>query len=143
MHLTIERKRLVKMLESVRRKLPGQKKKDKEVRLFACAARVFVEANGVTAGEEALVLRDGGCRQPLEQFLALVKSYADKEHVTIEADERALRMFTSTRSVSGFTSDVKPPADFVVGRVTDLWVSGSNQCSPMPPATRRKPTMTP
>jgi hypothetical protein len=26
--------------------LPGQKKKDKEVRLYACAARVFVEANG-------------------------------------------------------------------------------------------------
>jgi hypothetical protein len=46
MRFTIERKRLVKMLESVRRKLPGQKKKDKEVRLYACAARVFVEANG-------------------------------------------------------------------------------------------------
>src|SRR5207302_1858419 len=96
MHFTIERKRLVKMLESVRRKLPGQKRKDKEVRLYACAARVFVEANGVTAGEEALVLRDGGCRQPLEQFLALVKSYANKENVTIEADELSLRMFTST-----------------------------------------------
>lgn len=126
MHFTIERKRLVKMLESVRRKLPGQKKKDKEVRLYACAARVFVEANGVTAGEEALVLRDGGCRQPLEQFLALVKSYPDKEHMTIEADERALRMFTSTVSVSGYTRDVKPPAEFVVGKVTDTWVSGAN-----------------
>jgi hypothetical protein len=44
MHFTIERKRLIKMLEAVRRKLPGQKKKDKEVRLFACAAYVFVEA---------------------------------------------------------------------------------------------------
>lgn len=127
MHFTIDRKRLVKMLESVRRKLPGQKKKDKEVRLYACAARVFVEANGVTAGEEALVLRDGGCRQPLEQFLALVKSYANKENVTIEADERALRMFTSTLAVSDFTRDVKPPADFVVGRVTDTWVAGRDK----------------
>jgi hypothetical protein len=44
MHFTIERKRLVKMLETVRRKLPGQKKKDKEVRLYACAARVFVQS---------------------------------------------------------------------------------------------------
>jgi hypothetical protein len=51
MHFTIDRKRLVKMLESVRRKLPGAKKKDKDVRIYACAARVFVEANGVTAGE--------------------------------------------------------------------------------------------
>jgi len=41
MHFTIERKRLVKMLESVRRKLPGQKKKDKEVRFVCvCGARV-------------------------------------------------------------------------------------------------------
>ena len=54
MHFTIERKRLVKMLQSVRLKLPGQKKQDKTVRLYACVARVFVEANGVTAGEEAL-----------------------------------------------------------------------------------------
>ena len=73
------------------------------------------------------MLRDGCCRQPLEQFLELVKSYAEKEQVTIQADERALRMFTSTRSVSGFTCDVKPPADFIVGRVTDTWVSGANQ----------------
>jgi hypothetical protein len=85
MHFTIERKRLVKMLESVRRKAPGQKKRAKDVRLFACAARVFVEANGVTAGEEALVFRDGGCCHPLDLFLALVKSYANKENVTFEA----------------------------------------------------------
>lgn len=81
--------------------------------------------NGVTAGEEALVLREGGCRQPLEQFLALLKSYPDKENVTIEADEKSLRLFTSTVPVFDFTRDVKPPADFVVGRVTDTWVSGA------------------
>jgi hypothetical protein len=69
MHFIVDRKRLVKMLETVRRKQPGvKKKKDKDVRIYACAARVFVEANGVTAGEEALVLRDGSCYQPLEGF---------------------------------------------------------------------------
>lgn len=124
MQFTIELKRLIKMTESVRRKLPGQKKKDKHVRLYACAARVFVEANGVTAGEEALVLRDGGCRQPLEQFLALLKSYSTKENVTIEADEKSLRLFTSTVPNFDFTPDVKPPADFVVGKVTDAWITG-------------------
>jgi hypothetical protein len=60
MQFSVELKRLIKMIESVRRKLPGAKKKDKDVRIYACAARVFVEANGVTVGEEALVLRDGG-----------------------------------------------------------------------------------
>lgn len=123
MHFTIEQKRLVQMLEMVRRKLPGQKKKDKTLRIYACAARVFVEANGMTVGQEALVLRDGGCLQPLDHFLALVKSYADKTNVTIEADARALRLFSSVRDVTGFTPDVKPPADFIVGRVTDTWVS--------------------
>lgn len=127
MHFTIELKRLIKMIETVRRKLPGQKKKDKFLRLYACAARVFVEANGVTAGEEALVLRDGGCRQLLEQFLALLKTYSDKENVTIDADEKSLRVFTSTLPVIDFTRDVQPPADFVVGRVTDTWVASGDK----------------
>src|ERR1035437_733428 len=124
MHFTIDRKRLGKMLESVRRKLPGVKKKDKDVRIYACSARVFVEANGVTTGEEALVFRDGGCTQPMERFLILLKSYAPKENVTIEADERALKLFNSTLNNSGYTPDVKPPAKFFVGQVTDTWVSG-------------------
>jgi hypothetical protein len=127
MHFTIDRKRLVKMLETVRRKLPGAKKKDKNVRIYACAARVFVEANSLTAGEEALVLRDGGCLQPMEQFLALLKSYAPKENVTIEADERSLKLFNSTLNNSGYTSDVKPPAKFLVGQITDTWVAGGDK----------------
>ena len=102
MHFTIDRKRLVKMLEIVRRKLPGAKKKNKDVRIYACAARVFVEANGMTAGEESLVFQDGGCILPLERFLMLLKSYSTKENVTIEANERALKMFTTTVGVSGY-----------------------------------------
>jgi hypothetical protein len=47
MHFTIERKRLVKMLESLRRKLPGAKKKDKDVRIYACAARVTDELSKI------------------------------------------------------------------------------------------------
>ena len=126
MHFTVERKRLVKMLEAARRKWPGQKKKDKQVFLYACAARVFIEANMVTAGEEALVFRDGGCWQPLESFLELIKSYRDKEHIIIEADEKSLRIGNSSRTAFNYTTDVKPPADFVVGRVTDTWVTGVN-----------------
>lgn len=126
MHFTVERKRLVKMLEVARRKWPGQKKKDKQVFLYACAARVFIEANMVTAGEEALVFRDGGCWQPLETFLALIKSYSNKEHITIEADEKSLRVGSSTLNVLGYMTDVRPPAHFFVGRVTDTWVSGAN-----------------
>ena len=127
MHFTIERKRLIKMIESVHRAGTGVKPRATAVRLYACAARVFVEANGVTAGEETLVLRDGGCRQSIKEFLALLKSYSTKENVTIEADERVMKMLGSTRPVSGFTKDVTPPADFVVGRVTDTWVTGEQK----------------
>ncbi len=126
MHFTIDRKRLIEMLESIRSKLPGVKKKNRDVWIYACAARVFVEARGLTAGEEALVFRDGGCIQPMERFLMLLKSYAPKENVTIEADERSLKLLTTTLDVSGYTPDVKPPASFVVGRVTDTWVAGGD-----------------
>jgi len=127
MHFTIERQRLIKMLKSVDRKLPGVKHKDANLRIYACAARVFVEANGQTAGEEALVLRDGGCTQPAKQFLELLKSYASKDNVTIEADERKIKIVTFTIPSTGYTSDVKPPAKFFVGRVTDTWIAGGNK----------------
>ena len=127
MNFTIERKRLIKTIEHVRRELPGQKKKEKEMRLYVCAARVFVEANGITVGEETLVVREGGCRQPVEHFLSLLKSYPDKQHATVDADERALRLFSSTQPVSEFSREVKPPAKFVVGRITDTWAAGAKQ----------------
>ena len=123
MHFTIEYKRLLQMLAHMRQKLPGKKKKNRTVRLYACAARVFVETDGVTAGEESLVLKDGGCTLLLEQFITILKSYEGKVNVTIQADEKSLRLFTTTLPVLGYTADVKPPAHFVVGRVTDTWVS--------------------
>jgi hypothetical protein len=133
MYFTIERKRLIKMLETVRRKPPGKKKWGKKyLRLYACAARVFTEANDVTAGEEALVLADGGCVLELERFLALVKTYDDKENLTIQADERALHMFGTTWPIVEYTRKVSPPVDFVVGPVTDTWV-GSSQAPSQPP----------
>ena len=134
MHFTIERKRLIKMLEHVRRKLPGQKGKDKNVRLYACAARVFVEANSVTAGEESLVLEDGGCLFPLETFLALLRTYPKKKNVTIQADATGLRLFTTTMPVFSYTKNMQAPADFFVGSVNDEWVASRAASSPRPPA---------
>ena len=124
MHFTIEHERLLQMVSHVRAKLPGTKRKSRTVRLYACAARVFVESNGVTAGEESLVLADGGCTLLLEQFFAILKSYKNKLNVTIQADEKSLRLFTTTLSVTGYTKIIQPPANFFVGRVTDTWMTG-------------------
>jgi len=129
MHFTIDRKRLIKMIEIVRRSRPGTRTRPsaRVMRIYAWASRVFVEANGMTAGEETMVLRDGGCTQPIKRFRALLKSYSSKENVTVEADGWVLKMFRSTVSVTGYTPDVKLPADFIVGSVTDTWVSSASQ----------------
>jgi hypothetical protein len=131
MHFTVDYKRLVKMIEIVRRKLPGAKKKDVGIRIYACAARVFVEANGVIAGEEALVFRDGGCNQNLEGFFNVLKSYGPKKNVTIEATDKNLKLFNSTFEVWCYWPNPKPPAKFIVGRVTDLGVLQYNE-EPIP-----------
>jgi hypothetical protein len=123
MHFTTDRKRLLEMLVQVRQKLPGKKRKSRTVRLYACAARVFVETDGTTAGEESLVLAEGGCTLLLEQFISILKTYDGKPNVTIQAGEKSLRLFTTTLPISGYTPTVKPPAHFVVGRVTDTWVT--------------------
>jgi DNA polymerase III sliding clamp (beta) subunit (PCNA family) len=129
MHFIIERKRLIKMIELVRRSRPGTRARPtaRVMRIYACASRVFVEANGMNAGEETMVLRDGSCTQPIKQFLALLKSYSNKENVTIEANEWALKMQQSIVNVTHYSADVKPPADFIVGRVTDTWVAGEKK----------------
>jgi hypothetical protein len=127
MHFTIERKRLIKMLQVLHKNRPGTRKNAKELRLYACAARVFVEANDVTAGEETLVYEDGGCVVPLLMFTELLKSYSKKENVTVKADEKAMRIFTSTVPITGFTKDVSPPSRFMVWQVTDTWVVGGTQ----------------
>ena len=127
MHFIIDRQQFTKMLDIIHKLRPGTRKNARSIRLYACAARVFVEGNNITAGEEALVFRDGGCTLPRKQFRALLETYANKPNVTIEADEKSLRLFTSVMPISGYTSTVLPPADFVVGRVTDTWVMGENK----------------
>ena len=129
MHFTIDRKRLIKMIETVRSFSRGTRNTPSAgvMQIYACASRIFVEANGMTAGEETMVLRDGGCTVTFKRFLALLKSDRNKENVTIEADQVALKVFSSSMRVMGYTTDVKPPADFVVGRVTDVWLAGENR----------------
>ena len=56
------------------------------MRLSACVARVFVEANGVAAGIEALVLEDGACNVPRMKFLKVLRTFHPKQNITLAAD---------------------------------------------------------
>ena len=127
MKFTVERSTLIKMLQLVGRKMPAQKRRDQQVRLSAWAARVFVEANQSTGGVEALVLQEGTCLLPHDVFVKLLKSYAPKENITVEAGERAIKFGSTTLPVSGFSSTVTPPGQFQVFAVTDTWVASGSQ----------------
>ncbi|HNU99811.1 MAG TPA: hypothetical protein PKK20_07705 [Verrucomicrobiota bacterium] len=138
MRFTVERKALVKMLQCVGKKAPSQKRREKQVRLSACAARVFVEANETTAGTEALVLEDGTCFLSQDIFLKVLKTYKTKPNVTVEADGRTLRFFSSTLPVTDYSHAVTPPGKFQVFPVTDLSVLRPD-AAPAPPVLKSPP----
>src|SRR5258706_244015 len=123
MKFTIERAALVKVLEVIGRKAPSKKWREKEVRLLACAPRVFVEANESAGGIEALVLEDGTCFLEHKIFLKLLKTHFPKKNITVEGDEHKITFATTTLPVSGYSRTFTPPAKFKVFSVTDVWIS--------------------
>src|ERR1017187_8587137 len=125
MKFTIERAPFVKVLEVIARKAPSKKWRDKEVRLSACAPRVFVEANESTGGVEALVFDDGTCLLSHKTFLKLLKTHFPKKNITVEADEHKIKFATTTLPVSGYSRSVTPPGKFKIFPVTDDWISQS------------------
>jgi hypothetical protein len=131
MRFSVDRLALVKMLKLVQRKAPGAKKRDKLVRLSACPAKVFIEANEAAAGVEALVLEEGTCALPHDILLRLLQSYHPKPQITIEIDARALRMGTTTlNAVVDYSPQSVPPMSYQIFPVTDLGVTGRK---PQPP----------
>ena len=134
MRFTVERKALVKMVQCVGKKVPSQKRRENRVRLSACAARVFVEANQTTAGTEALVFEDGTCFIQQDIFLKVLKTYKTKPNVTIEADGRTLRFFSTTLPVTDYSRAVTPPGKFQIFPVTDLSVLGPDTAPASLPA---------
>ena len=133
MKFTVERKALVKMLQCVGKKHPTQTRRDKQVRLYACAARVFVDANHTTAGTEALVFEDGTCFLQQSVFLKVLKTYTTKPNVTIEAGGSSLKFFSTTLPITDFSRTAIPPGKFRVFPVTDLTVLRP-QGAPPPPS---------
>lgn len=92
MHFTIERARLLALARVARIGAIGPRRRECKVFLWACAARVFLQVNGTVAGEEALVLRDGGCLVRLTDLLSLAKLYPRRTNFTVEADANVLRI---------------------------------------------------
>ena len=132
MKFTIERMRLVRMIELLEGKARGRARRIQFLRLTACAPRVFVEANEVTAGLEALVLADGICHVRRLPFLNVLKTYAGRENITIEANEQWLRIVNSSLAVRDFQREAIAPGVFQEFPVTDGWLAAAG--APKPPA---------
>jgi len=132
MRFTIELKTLVKMVETVGKKMPGQKRAQNSLRLFACAARVFVEANETVAGVEALVLEDGSCVLPRVAFMKVLRTYQGRRNLTVEVLGNWLHMAGFSIRVREPSYMATPPANFRVFPVRDLGVLANANEQPGP-----------
>jgi len=124
---TIATKTIIKMVKTVGKKMPGQKKADPNVRVFACSARVFVESNQTVDGVEALVFADGQFTMPYDRFQFLLDTFKTKKHFTLEVDQGRMHIGTFSQPVPGYLPHALPPGKFVVFPVTDLGVLPNNQ----------------
>lgn len=127
MKFTVERKALEKMLKQVGKRMPGTKRSDSVLRLSACSARVFVQANGVTAGIEALVFEDGTCTLDRKLLTQFVRTYKPKNNLTIEANAKFIEFGGSRLNVLGYSAKATPPGEFQVFPVTDTWVASQRE----------------
>jgi len=121
MRFTAERKLLIRLLQVVGQKMPGQKRADKRVRLTACSPRVFVEANSTTAGTEALVLQDGTCSIDLKPFLAMLNGYENKEHLMFEAGPNWIKFGATILNTAGYSPRAEAPGEIQSVPLTVRW----------------------
>jgi len=133
MKFTVERAALVKMLKQCRLEKTSGMKPDKKLRLWACRARVFVEANLVIAGTEALVLRDGTVVLDRAKFLKVLQSYKNLTNVTIEVTDNGLKVATFTMPLLSYTPQATPPGEFKVFAATDARSLGIANATESPP----------
>ena len=123
MRFTIERgSPLIKTIGLLSGKSGGLKLAADLMTVTACDARVCVEANGVTCGLEALVMREGTCRIPRMSFLKILTLYAPRANITIDAEGGGLQLASTRLAISNYSSAAVPPGRFKTFPVTDDWL---------------------
>lgn len=132
MKFTVERVTLERMVAQLKVERGMKGPRQRMLRLSACAARVFVEANGVTAGIEALVLEDGACNVPRMKFLKVLRTFAPKPNITLSADENGLRIEGFVMKATCFSPTAAAPGEFQVFPVTDGWLAKPEAKPAMP-----------
>jgi hypothetical protein len=102
MKFTIQKKPLTQMLHALTRQT-GRKasERDSHLRLAAQDSRVTMCANDTEAGYEAIVFEEGVCFFRYDQFLPLVRSYANAKDLTIEVSAEGIQI-GNTKISRGF-----------------------------------------
>ncbi len=119
MNFTIHLNSLCDMIAMLGGKSAGQKRADSYLRLSACDGMVFVAANQVVCGVEALVLEDGSCSLPRVKFGKILATYAPKNVISIEADRAGLRIGGFSMRTRRYEETAVSPADFQRFILTD------------------------
>jgi len=130
MKFTVERVALERMVEQLKTERGVKGPRQRMMRLSACAARVFVEANGVAAGIEALVLDDGTCNVPRKKFLKVLRTFAPKQNLMLSADENHLRIEGFVMKATCFSPVATAPGEFQIFPVTDAWLAQAETPKP-------------
>ena len=137
MKFTVERVALERMVEQLKTERGVRGPRQRMMRLSACAARVFVEANGVAAGIEAPVLEDGTCNVPRMKFLKVLRTFHPKQNLTLSADENGLRIEGFVMKATCFSPVATAPGEFQIFPVTDAWLAQSETPKPAQPPENR------
>ena len=137
MKSTVERLALHRMVEQLKIERGVKGPRQRMMRLSACAARVFVEANGVAAGIEALVLEDGACNVPRMKFLKVLRTFAPKQNLTLSANENGLRIEGFVMKATCFSPTAAAPGEFQIFPVTDAWLAKAKTPKPAPSTESR------
>ena len=137
MKFTVERVALQRMIEQLKFERGVAGAQQRMLRLSACAARVFVEANNVTAGIEALVMEDGACNVPRMKFLKVLRTFHPKQNITMTADAGGLKMEGFLMKATCFSPTATAPGEFQVFPVTDAWLAPPETSKPAPPPESR------
>ncbi len=119
----------------------GKRRYIKHLKVWACQARIFVATNGLVAGTEAIVLREGGCVVSCRRFLGALDYYRlkGKPSVIIEVVKPYLKVGNLRMRYMEYSDQVMAPADFQVFPVTNTWIADTaGKSSPVrtPPSAR-------
>jgi len=134
MRFTVEPEPLIKIVSMVGEWAPGRKNAGPPLRMVASAGRVRVESRREAAEIDAAVWEDGQCTLSQAKLLAALKPYREQTDVTIQGDERGLRVGERSMSVLSYQPQTAAPKAFQIFLATDSGVVASRFTPVLEPA---------